>query len=336
MRSPVDRRFGSFRFAAALSALALCSYGAVAGARPAPAPPAPVNGPQADYPVVVGSPYSVKGTTFSPEDVMNYDLVGYVAADAAGGSRVSGSHHTLPLPSYVEVTSLTTGHTILVRLERRGPMDSADLIALSPGALAQLDASAGTPVRVRRVNPPEEQRAMLRAGQQAPLRMDTPMSLVEVLKRKLPGQGAVSVAQAAPSAVKPVPVTASAAAPQASVATAVLSAPQPVVARASAAPALPPLEPRGAPARAAQSGFQQAFSSPAPAARTGTLLVQAGAFSTADRAKRVADALGGQVSPAGKLFRVRTGPFATRNEAEASLAKVRAAGYTDARIQTSG
>jgi rare lipoprotein A len=33
---------------------------------------------------------------------------------------------------------------------------------------------------------------------------------------------------------------------------------------------------------------------------------------------------------------VRTGPFATRGEAEASLAKVRAAGYRDARIYTSG
>jgi rare lipoprotein A len=129
---------------------------------------------------------------------------------------------------------------------------------------------------------------------------------------------------------------ASAAAP--AVATAARPAPPPVVARASAAPALPPLEPRGAsPVRAAPSGFQQAFAAPsAPAARAGALVVQAGAFSTADRAKRVANALGGQVSPAGKLFRVRTGPFATRNEAEASLAKVRAAGYTDARIQTSG
>jgi rare lipoprotein A len=38
-------------------------------------------------------------------------------------------------------------------------------------------------VRVRRVNPPEDQRALLRAGQSAPLRMDTPMPLVEILRR---------------------------------------------------------------------------------------------------------------------------------------------------------
>jgi rare lipoprotein A len=68
----------------------------------------------------------------------------------------------------------------------------------------------------------------------------------------------------------------------------------------------------------------------------GGFIVQAATFSTADRATRVADALGGAVIPAGQYFRVRTGPFATRGEAEASLAKVRAAGYRDARIFTSG
>jgi rare lipoprotein A len=65
-------------------------------------------------------------------------------------------------------------------------------------------------------------------------------------------------------------------------------------------------------------------------------IVQAAAFSTADRATRVANALGGDVSRAGAYSRVRTGPFATRCVAEASLAKVRAAGYRDARIFTSG
>jgi rare lipoprotein A len=64
--------------------------------------------------------------------------------------------------------------------------------------------------------------------------------------------------------------------------------------------------------------------------------VQAAAFSTADRATRVAGLLGGEVSRSGPYYRVRTGPFATRGEAEASLAKVRAAGYRDARIFTSG
>src|SRR6478736_4316621 len=194
MRLPVDGR----KLAAALTAaLVLGAYGSVAAARPAPPPAPPANGPQADYPVVVGAPYTIDGTEYAPEDVLNYDHVGYLAADEAGGGAISGAHHTLPLPSYVEVTSLDSGRTVLVRIERRGPMAGQELIALSPGALDQLGVTPGSPVRVRRVNPPEEQRALLRAGQSAPLRMDTPMPLVEVLRRKLPGAAPAPVQVAA-------------------------------------------------------------------------------------------------------------------------------------------
>ena len=107
------------------------------------------------------------------------------------------------------MTSLDTGRTSLVRIERRGPMTGQELVALSPGALVQLGLEPGAPVRVRRVNPPEEQRVPLRAGQPAQLRMDTPMALVEVLRRKLPGAGPapVSVAETSP-ALRPLPTAA--------------------------------------------------------------------------------------------------------------------------------
>src|SRR5688500_8636120 len=190
MRLPADGCFP-------LALIAALALGACGDADTLASAPAPSYGPQGDYPLVVGEPYTVGETAYTPEDVLNYDQVGYLAADAAGGDAVTASHHTLPLPSYVEVTSLVTGRTILVRLERRGPMNSTELLALSPGALAQLDAAAGTPVRVRRVNPPEDQRALLRAGHPADPRIDTPMSLVEILKRKVPGQSAAPVQTAA-------------------------------------------------------------------------------------------------------------------------------------------
>jgi rare lipoprotein A len=322
MRLPVDGRKGRLSVAL-IVALALGACGS--GAAQVASAPAPSYGPQGDYPLIVGEPYTVAGTAYTPEDVLNYDQVGYLAADSAGGNAVSGSHHTLPLPSYVEVTSLETGRTILVRLERRGPMNSNELLALSPGALAQIGGAAGTPVRVRRVNPPEDQRTLLRAGAPAELRMGTPMSLVEILKRKLPGQtsAAVSGAQAAP-----IPHIQSAVRPQAPVVVATLeSNPQPV--RANGAPALPPLDAPGA-ATPAPAPTRQ------PAAIRGTFVVQAASFSTADNARRAAGVLNGEVTQAGRYYRVRTGPFATRGEAEASLAKVRAAGYSDARILTNG
>ncbi|MGC1269100.1 MAG: hypothetical protein WA842_00730, partial [Croceibacterium sp.] len=214
MKLPVDAtRPRLSRAALILSlpvALAACGLLGGGGEAIASAPAAPAEprgtGPEADYPLITGDPYSVAGTQYKPADVMNYDAVGYLAADSAGGSAISGSHHTLPLPSYVEVTSLDTGRTILVRLERRGPLDSNELLALSPGALGQLGAAAGTPVRVRRVNPPEDQRTVLRQGQPVALRMDTPMSLVAVLKRKLPSVVAPPgpVAQPTTAAVGPV------------------------------------------------------------------------------------------------------------------------------------
>jgi rare lipoprotein A len=307
MRLPADGRRSRLSVVALLAALTL---GACGGADTLASSPAPSYGPQGDYPVVVGEPYTVAATTYTPEDVLNYDQVGYLAADAAGGDAVSGSHHTLPLPSYVEVTSLETGRTILVRLERRGPMNSTELLALSPGALTQLEAGAGKPVRVRRVNPPEDQRALLRAGHGADPRIDTPMSLVEILRRKLPGHGAMPVQTAA-----------------------VAAAPAPLPAPVRGVPALPALDPRGTVATAPMSSPAPA---PPPAARRGAFVVQAASFSTADNARRAAQTLDGEVTQAGRYYRVRTGPFATRGEAEASLAKVRAAGYSDARILTNG
>jgi len=292
------------------------------------APAASANGPQSDYPVLVGEPYQIAGQTYRPNDTMNYDEVGYLAEDR-GAVGITGSHHTLPVPSYAEVTSLTTGRTILVRLERRGPMASNHLLALSPAALAQLDATAETPVRVRRVNPPEEQRTVLRAGNSAPLRMDTPMALVTVLRRRLP---APPVAAEAPVAVA---VEASAPEPE------MAEAPVPVIPAADTPPPLPPIaeavpEPEPQPEPVVAPEVAEVAPPVVEPVTAAGFLVQVAAFSTEERARRAAAAIGGVVTPAGNLFRLRTGPFGSRAEAEASLANVRAAGYSDARILTGG
>lgn len=239
---------------------------------------AATEGPAADYPMVLGNPYSVDGVTYTPSDAMNYDQVGRAAPDDAGAG-ITISHRTLPLPSYVEITSLATGRTILARVERRGPMEGAAFIGLSREARELL--GEGDTVRVRRVNPPERERALLRSGQAAGVRMDTPASLLSVLRRKL-DTAAVSL----PS--PPVPTT-----------TAVASAP-----------------------------------APEPPAAAGRLVVQVGAFSSLANARRAAEQVGGYVEPAGRLHRVRMGPFPTQEEAAPALAKARAAGYRDAHIVT--
>lgn len=301
MRSPVNH-------ALSLVLIAAIAGGAGAYARSRPAPP-PVNGPAADYPVVLGDPFQIGGTTWTPDDRLNYDAVGYAAIGVDGGEKISAAHKTLPLPSYVEVTSLTSGRTILVRVERRGPMDNERLIELSPGAAAQLGLadSARPAVRVRRVNPPEQERALLRAGQRAPERMETPKGLLDALNRKLnAGAGVLSPKPVATPATtpKPAPIQRPAPTPK----------PKPI---AAPAPAPLPTSTAAASRPAAQGAF----------------VVQVAAFSTQARAQGIAGKLGGRISAAGRVWRVRLGPFASQAQAQAALGKAKAAGYSDARIQ---
>jgi cell division protein FtsN len=58
-----------------------------------------------------------------------------------------------------------------------------------------------------------------------------------------------------------------------------------------------------------------------------------GAFASKANAEATAAKVGGRVSPSGRLWRVRMGPYGTPREAAAALAKAKGAGYSDARIQ---
>ncbi|HEX7856455.1 MAG TPA: septal ring lytic transglycosylase RlpA family protein [Sphingobium sp.] len=142
--------------------------------------------PVRDAPVRVGPAYAVKGTTYVPAADPAYDFLGYASwygsesgNKTANGERfrpgwVTAAHTTLPLPTYVEVTSLDTGRTILVRINDRGPFvpGRGRIIDLSRGAAEQLGirGQGHAPVRVRAVEPPERDRASLRKGKAAPER----------------------------------------------------------------------------------------------------------------------------------------------------------------------
>lgn len=359
MRSAVSR----FASATAMIAVTALAFSAPVMGEMALAKTQPVEdraGPAGDYPMVLGAPFMVDGVTYTPADTMNYDAVGYAGED--GGEGISGAHRTLPLPSYVEVTALDSGKTILVRLERRGPMSGKMLLDLSPAAWAQLGLAPGSqaPVRVRRVNPIEPERALLRQGEQAPARMDTPPGLLTALRRKLGTATGVTLAPTATPApvatphpvsppamapgpavsptpkpalrpAPPAPVPVSAATPAPKPAPAAKPAPHPV---ATPTPHATPA-PRPAPAATPlpkPASKPAPKPAPTPPRQTAGLFVQVGAFSTRQRAETVARAAGGGVTAVGSLWRVRSGPFATQAEADAALAKARRSGYADARI----
>lgn len=336
-----------------LAAILLIGAGHAAQARPTSAVSAstPI-GPAADYPVIVGEPYVIGNTTWTPSDQLNYDAVG-LAGVAEGLAGVAAAHKTLPLPSYAEVTALESGRTILVRLVDRGPKDNETLIALSPAAATQLGITPGArpQVRVRRVNPPEVERAALRGGGTAPMRMETPESLLKVLRRKLAEQSPLMP----PPSVPPTMPTSLAA--ERSLPGNPADKPKATPALASKSGMTKPMPTRLEPAAQTASKSPQLKETkvpaqarleaqPGPAAPTptssrdratssskGTHVVQVAAFSTRERADKAARTLGGAVTQAGRHWRVRLGPFNGGKDATSALEKAKAAGYRDARIQ---
>jgi rare lipoprotein A len=72
-------------------------------------------------------------------------------------NRISAAHRTLPLPSWVEVTNLTNGRRLIVRINDRGPFHEPDrrIIDLSYAAAVRLgiDRAGTASVRVRAIEP---------------------------------------------------------------------------------------------------------------------------------------------------------------------------------------
>lgn len=324
--------FANARWIAGTALFALAACG---GGRELPPPstgaPGPVSGAAvSDYPVRIGPPYTINGRTYTPADPSHYDEVGMASfygeelagrptanGEAFRPAGVSAAHRTLPLPSYVEVTSLQTGRTILVRVNDRGPFSGDRIIDLSLGAAQQLGmVQQGTAaVRIRRVQPPESDRARLRAGMAASPRIDTSEQLLTALRARL-SQGGGIIPQATPSPD----------APRTGVDTATTMADEPPAGVdwvVENAPQTRPAETRPTP-------------TPAPVAATGDYYVQLGAFSSAANAQRLANRaqnLGTvQIMTAGTIRRVRLGPYPNQAAAQQAQSRARAAGFGDARI----
>ncbi|MGB0221191.1 MAG: septal ring lytic transglycosylase RlpA family protein [Sinimarinibacterium flocculans] len=71
--------------------------------------------------------------------------------------RMTAAHKTLPLPSYVRVTRLDNGRSVVVRINDRGPFHKGRVIDLSYAAAAKLDmlGHGSTEVEVVAIDPLE-------------------------------------------------------------------------------------------------------------------------------------------------------------------------------------
>jgi rare lipoprotein A len=111
------------------------------------------------------SPYSVLGKTYrvldSAEGYVERGVASWYGTKFNGRATSSGepydicsftaAHRTLPLPSYVRVTNLDNGRSVIVRVNDRGPFHSGRLIDLSYAAAVRLgvDRTGTAPVELR-------------------------------------------------------------------------------------------------------------------------------------------------------------------------------------------
>ncbi|WP_245441640.1 septal ring lytic transglycosylase RlpA family protein, partial [Rhizobium vallis] len=100
----------------------------------------------------VGKPYVVKGKHYSPKEDPSYDKNGVASwygssfhgrltanGEVYDRDHLSAAHPTLPLPSYVRVTNLENGSSLIVRVNDRGPYHKGRIIDVSSKAADLLD-----------------------------------------------------------------------------------------------------------------------------------------------------------------------------------------------------
>lgn len=87
------------------------------------------------------------GTKFHGNRTANGEIYNMYAMTAA--------HKTLPIPTYVEVTNVSTGKKIIVRVNDRGPFHGNRIIDLSYAAAAKLGTlkNGTSSVEIRAINP---------------------------------------------------------------------------------------------------------------------------------------------------------------------------------------
>jgi rare lipoprotein A len=136
----------------------------------------------------LGAPYMVQGRWYHPRAEPDYDRTGVASwygmdfhgRKTANGevydrSALTAAHPTLPLPSYVTVTNLANGRTVLVRVNDRGPFKAGRIIDVSQhvAGLLGFERQGTAEVRVRYVGPApldgddRREQAYLRGGSSA-------------------------------------------------------------------------------------------------------------------------------------------------------------------------
>ncbi len=110
---------------------------------------------------MVGKPYTVAGRTYVPQETprSSEGLASWYGANFHGRMTANGeifdrdsvaaAHTTMPLPSYARVTNLQNGHSMIVRVNDRGPFHGNRVIDVSERAAMALGFRQQGTARVR-------------------------------------------------------------------------------------------------------------------------------------------------------------------------------------------
>ena len=296
---------------------------AVAGCA-SPQPPRPpsqnnaVTVPKSAGVYKVGNPYQIDNVWYYPHEQPDYDETGiaswygptfygkYTAnGELYDGSALTAAHRTLPMPVNVRVTNLENGKSIVVRVNDRGPYARGRIIDLSRHAAELLDVVQTGTARVRVTY---LSRADLEGG--APPPPITPPEIASALPAAPTEKIDTSTLNIVPGAPEAPPV------------------------KEKPLPAVVP----GPPIQVATSTQPNGQVTRVPVPVATHLYIQVGAFSKLDNAKTLLSKLGGdlRISTLQRngqtLYRVRTGPLNSVEDADTALARISGAGSNDAQI----
>jgi rare lipoprotein A len=263
----------------------------------------------------VGKPYVVQGTTYYPKE--NYNLVetgiaswygpGFHGGRTASGeefntNELTAAHRTLQLPSLVRVTNLENGRSVIVRVNDRGPFARGRVMDVSSRAADLLGFKGRGTAKVKLEVLPQESLRIAELAKRGVNTRGTELAMNN--PGYMPAGDAVGVAQ--PVIAEPLAVN------------------QPVV-----------------PMHVAPDGtfMPDPIVVQMPVHPT-SIYVQAGAFGVYDNAERMRQKLASlgtvniqQALVGGKqLYRVRVGPIADVESADAMLNRVVAQGQNKAII----
>lgn len=285
--------------------------------------------------------YQRDGKSFKiVQDPSRFSQAGFAAIyDAEPGSNLTASgetfdpmqitaaHPTLPIPSYARVTNLANGRMIVVRINDRGPYGNDRVISLSRAAADRLNTSNNTKVRIDPIivaqdgtlsGPGTACTTVAKQTYALPARPDLSGGMGGASTPAEPAQPQGEVRaisndtlQSDDSTDAPVKSSGFLGAPT-TLSSGVLEGSEPTPAPVVAAPVTQP-----APVTAPVT----TQSTPAPAAASGSYVVQVGAVSDRARAQQYQQRLSqqfsvpGRVEQNGAVWRIQMGPFASKSQA---------------------